>query len=53
FSLLHFPCGTTLLTIRKETGSLGWAVFAALMPLAVASLVCLLVAQAARLAGLL
>jgi len=53
FSLLHFPCGTTLLTIRKETGSLGWALFAALMPLAVATLVCLLVAQAARLAGLL
>jgi len=52
FSLLHFPCGTTLLTIRKETGSLGWAVFAALMPLAVASLVCLAIAQAARLTGL-
>ena len=24
FSLNHFPCATTLLTIRKETGSLLW-----------------------------
>ena len=24
FSLLHFPCSTTLLTIKKETGSWGW-----------------------------
>lgn len=24
FSLLHFPCGTTLLTIKKETGSNKW-----------------------------
>ena len=22
FTLLHFPCGTTLLTIKKETGSI-------------------------------
>lgn len=27
FSLLHFPCGTTLLTIRKETGSTKWTIF--------------------------
>lgn len=53
FSLLHFPCGTTILTIRKETGSVGWAVFGTLMPLAVATLVCLLLAQTARLSGLL
>ncbi len=24
FTLLHFPCSTTLLTIKKETGSLKW-----------------------------
>ena len=24
FSLLHYPCSTTLLTIKKETGSLKW-----------------------------
>lgn len=27
FSLLHFPCGTTLLTIRKETESIKWPLF--------------------------
>ncbi|MFW6035712.1 MAG: nucleoside recognition domain-containing protein [Halothermotrichaceae bacterium] len=27
FSLLHFPCGTTLLTIRKETESIKWPIF--------------------------
>jgi len=33
FSLLHYPCGTTLLTIHKETNSLKWTVLAALIPL--------------------
>ncbi len=27
FSLLHFPCGTTLLTIKKETNSHKWTFF--------------------------
>jgi ferrous iron transport protein B len=53
FSLLHFPCGTTLMTIRKETGSLKWTVLAALIPTAVAVTVCFLVAQTARLIGLI
>ncbi len=52
FSLLHFPCATTLLTIRKETQSLKWTVLAALIPTGVAILVCFLVAQLARACGL-
>ncbi len=32
FSLMHFPCATTLLTIRKETGSIRRTLFAALLP---------------------
>jgi ferrous iron transport protein B len=52
FSLLHFPCGTTLLTIRKETGSLKWTVLAATIPTIVAVLVCFIIAQGARLTGL-
>ena len=32
FSLLHFPCSTTMLTIWKETKSLRWTLFAAVMP---------------------
>ncbi|MBQ3077233.1 MAG: ferrous iron transport protein B [Clostridia bacterium] len=32
FSLLHFPCSTTCLTIYKETGSLKWTALAVLLP---------------------
>ncbi len=32
FSLFHWPCATTLLTIKKETGSLKWALAAAAIP---------------------
>jgi ferrous iron transport protein B len=51
FSLLHNPCSTTIYTIYKETGSARWTALAALMPLAMGVVVCLLVAQAARLLG--
>ncbi len=32
FSLLHWPCSTTCLTIRRETGSWRWAALAAALP---------------------
>ena len=32
FSLLHFPCGTTLLTIKKETGSWKWTLLSFAIP---------------------
>ena len=32
FTLFHFPCATTLLTIKKETGSAGYTVLAAVIP---------------------
>lgn len=51
FSLLHYPCGTTLLTIWKESGGFRWAMVGALVPLGVACLVCMLVSQTARLLG--
>lgn len=41
FSLLHFPCSTTLLTIRKETGSWSWCLLAALLPTVFGLLFCL------------
>jgi len=53
FSLLHYPCGTTLLTIYKETKSLKWTVISALMPLCVACFVCFLVAQVVIMLGFL
>lgn len=32
FTLLHFPCGTTLLTIKKEAGGWKWAILSFLLP---------------------
>jgi ferrous iron transport protein B len=52
FSLLHFPCGTTLLTIGKETGSFRWPAIAAVITTAIAVATCLLIAQVARLFAL-
>jgi ferrous iron transport protein B len=52
FSLLHFPCGTTLLTIFKETGSVKWTLFALFMPLLLGVLVTLTLAQAVRSVGM-
>jgi ferrous iron transport protein B len=51
FSLLHNPCGTTILTMWKETGSLRWTLVGALLPLAIAFAVCFSVANLARLLG--
>ena len=42
FSLLHFPCSTTLITIKKETGSLKWAVLAFIIPTLCGIAVCML-----------
>lgn len=52
FFLLHFPCGTTLLTICKETGSLKWTLLCMAITTAIAACVCFLVAQGAHLLNL-
>lgn len=52
FSLNHFPCGTTLLTIHRETRSLKWTAAAFLIPTLTGMAICYLVAQTARLLGL-
>lgn len=39
--LFHFPCGTTCLTIKKETGSWKWTAVAFLLPTLVGILLCL------------
>ncbi|KPU26810.1 iron transporter FeoB [Caloranaerobacter sp. TR13] len=41
FSLLHFPCGTTLLTIKNETNSIKWPAFTAILTTSIAILVTL------------
>ncbi|MBO8158923.1 nucleoside recognition domain-containing protein [Thermosyntropha sp.] len=48
FSLLHYPCATTLLTIKRETNSLKWSFLAFIIPLLVAGAVCFIGAQTLR-----
>ncbi|MBM6830101.1 ferrous iron transport protein B [Anaerotignum lactatifermentans] len=43
FSLNHFPCATTLWTIRKETGSSFWMAVAFCLPTLVGMLLCMAV----------
>ena len=52
FSLMHWPCGTTCWTIRKETQSWKWTAVSFLVPTAAGIAVCFVVASAARLLGL-
>jgi len=52
FSLNHWPCGTTLWTIRKETQSWKWTWVSFLVPTITGIVVCFIVAQGVRLLGL-
>ena len=42
FSLLHFPCMTTLLTIRKEAGN-KWMIFSFFVPLIISIIICFII----------
>ena len=42
FSLMHWPCSTTLMTIKKETGSIKWTVLSAIVPTLCGIVVCTL-----------
>ncbi|NLA10743.1 MAG: iron transporter, partial [Firmicutes bacterium] len=50
--LNHFPCGTTLLTIYRETRSFKWTAAAFLIPTVTGIIICFLVAQSVRFLGL-
>ncbi|MGC5328377.1 nucleoside recognition domain-containing protein [Brevibacillus sp. SYSU BS000544] len=52
FSLLHYPCGTTIYTIYKETNSVKWTLMSALIPTGIAIVVTYLVAQIVYSLGL-
>ncbi len=41
FTCLHFPCSTTLLTIKKETGSLKWTIISFLLPTVCGIVICM------------
>ncbi len=51
FSLFHWPCSTTLLTVHKETGSKKWTLFAAILPTAVGMGLCMALTAVTRLFG--
>ena len=42
FSLFHWPCSTTLLTVKKETGSIKWTMLTFLIPTIFGILVCIM-----------
>lgn len=41
FSLFHWPCATTLMTIKKETGSFKWTAVSFVLPTVIGILLCL------------
>ncbi|MGN0987861.1 MAG: nucleoside recognition domain-containing protein [Otoolea sp.] len=43
FCLFHWPCSTTCLTIKKETGSLRWTLAAILLPTFLGCVLCFLI----------
>ena len=49
FYLLHWPCATTLLTIKKETGSIKWTAMAALIPTVCGFIICTVISAASHL----
>ena len=42
FTVFHFPCATTLLTIKKETGSWEWTAIGFLIPTVCGIVLCML-----------
>ena len=42
-TVLHFPCSTTCLTIKKETGNLRWTLLSIVLPTMIGLLLCFIV----------
>lgn len=49
FFLFHWPCSTTLMTIKKETGSLKWTCLSILLPTACGVILCMAITAFSRL----
>lgn len=52
FSLMHWPCSTTLITVKKETGSIKWMILSFLLPTALGIVVCVIVNLISTVFGL-
>lgn len=53
FSLMHFPCGTTCLTIKKETNSFKWTILSFIIPTITGIVVCFLITSFVNIFNLL
>ena len=49
FSLMHWPCATTIMTIKKETGSLKWTLVSVAVPAITGIITCMLFTAASGL----
>lgn len=49
FVLCHFPCSTTCLTIKKETGSFKWTAAAIIIPVVCGAVLCFAVSMTAQI----
>jgi ferrous iron transport protein B len=49
FSLMHWPCSTTMLTIKKETGSFKWTALSFIIPTVCGIAACMIFANIAKL----
>ena len=49
FALMHFPCSTSLLTVKKEAGGWKWAALAFVIPTVCGVVLCAVIANVARI----
>lgn len=53
FALMHWPCGTTCMTIKKETQSVKWTLISFAVPTAAGFILCFVAANTVRLLGII
>lgn len=53
FSLMHWPCSTTCLTIKKETGSWKWVILSIVIPTVIGMTLCFLLTTFVRYFGII
>lgn len=49
FMLCHYPCSTSMMTMKKETGSIKWTLLGAAIPTAVGLILCFIVSSISKL----
>lgn len=53
FFLMHWPCSTTIMTVKKETGSIRWAAMSVLIPTSFGIACCMLINALSHLFAIL